>query len=109
MNDVFAKLKSVIPADNEEDQEEEKETKVTTLRSAIHYLNYLKSLIQDCDAGLLETKSIDLNDDRVSEPNIKEDQKHAIQKKKKEGEKKIVKTWKLTVHSGPAEGTIRKK
>ena len=99
MNDVFAKLKSVIPADNEEDQEEEKETKVTTLRSAVHYLNYLKSLIQDCDAGLLETKRIDLNDDRVSEPNIKEDQKHVSQKKKKEGEKKIVKTRKLTVKS----------
>merc|ERR1712154_478007 len=50
MNDVFATLKSVIPADNEE----EKETKVTTLRSAIAYINYLKQLIEDCDAGVIE-------------------------------------------------------
>jgi len=54
MNDVFATLKSVIPADNKGDNEEEKETKVTTLRSAIAYINYLKQLIEDCDAGVIE-------------------------------------------------------
>jgi len=98
MNEVFAKLKSVIPTDNKEDQEEEKETKVTTLRSAIHYINYLKQVIEDCDAGLLDTKRVDFINDKVSEPNGKEDQKPVIQKKNKE-EKKILKTKKFAVKS----------
>merc|ERR1711874_158201 len=54
MNDVFDTLKSVIPAENRGDDEDEKETKVTTLRSAIAYINCLKQLIEDCDAGLVD-------------------------------------------------------
>jgi len=66
MNDVFATLKSVIPVDNKEDQEEEKETKVTTLRSAIHYINYLKQLIEDCDAGLVDKTEFTEKEEKVN-------------------------------------------
>ena len=69
MNDVFATLKSVIPSDKKDDLEEEKETKVTTLRSAIHYINYLKQLIDDCDNGLLDKNDLNLEDAKISEHN----------------------------------------
>merc|ERR1712154_410951 len=65
MNDVFATLKSVIPADGKADNEEEKETKVTTLRSAISYINCLKQLIEDCDAGLVENTDFIENDENM--------------------------------------------
>ena len=87
MNDVFAKLKSVIPTDNKEDQEEEKETKVTTLRSAIHYINYLKQLIDDCDNGLLDKNDLNLEDAKISEhndlvePKLKSFKKKNVKKK----------------------------
>ena len=42
MNDVFDTLKNVIPAEKRGDDEDEKETKVSTLRSAIAYINCLK-------------------------------------------------------------------
>merc|ERR1712083_1022650 len=58
MNDVFDTLKSVIPAETKGD-EDEKETKVTTLRSAIAYINCLKQLIEDCDAGLVDKTEFD--------------------------------------------------
>ena len=54
MNVVFDTLKSVIPAENGGDDEDMKDTKVTTLRSAIAYINCLKQLIEDCDAGLVD-------------------------------------------------------
>ena len=54
MNDVFDTLKNVIPAEKRGDDEDEKETKVSTLRSAIAYINCLKQLIDDCDAGLVD-------------------------------------------------------
>merc|ERR1711874_103415 len=58
MNDVFDTLKSVIPAETKGD-EDEKESKVTTLRSAIAYINCLKQLIEDCDAGLVDKTEFD--------------------------------------------------
>merc|ERR1711970_909040 len=63
MNDVFATLKSVIPSDIKDDHEEEKETKVTTLRSAISYINFLKQLIEDCDNGLVDKREFDKKGD----------------------------------------------
>jgi len=54
MNDVFDVLKKVIPIESTSEIEDEKETKVSTLRSAISYINCLKKLIDDCDAGLLD-------------------------------------------------------
>merc|ERR1712083_14901 len=88
MNDVFATLKSVIPVDGKIDKEEEKETKVTTLRSAIHYINYLKQLIEECDAGLVDKNEFGVGEDeRNSEPNIEAKQKFASQKSTKPKEK----------------------
>ena len=61
MNDVFATLKSVIPASKKDDQEE---TKVTTLRSAIAYINNLKQLIKECDAGLVDKTECNVKHDK---------------------------------------------
>merc|ERR1712128_390471 len=66
MNDVFDTLKNVIPADNRGDDEDEKETKVTTLRSAIVYINSLKQLIEDCDAGLVDETVFGDKEDTIS-------------------------------------------
>merc|ERR1712156_507908 len=38
--------------------DEEKETKVTTLRSAIAYINSLQSLLDDCEAGRLDSSLV---------------------------------------------------
>ena len=81
MNDVFATLKSVIPVDNKDDQEEEKETKVTTLRSAIHYINYLKQLIKDCDAGLVDKTEFTEKQEKVNFDDL--DKNKSIERKKK--------------------------
>ena len=95
MNDVFATLKSVIPVDNKNDQEEEKETKVTTLRSAIDYINCLKQLIADCDAGLVDRA--ELMDKHVKQTETPK-QKSASPKIKKAG-KKSPQTLKSVVKS----------
>merc|ERR1712117_79241 len=65
MNDVFATLKSVIPADGKADNEEEKETKVTTLRSAISYINCLKQLIEN-DENMIKSDKVTDHDKKVS-------------------------------------------
>ena len=57
MNDVFETLKKVVPAESNMDKEEDKETKVSTLRSAIAYINSLKQIIEECDAGLIDMTS----------------------------------------------------
>merc|ERR1711892_640118 len=67
MNDVFDTLKNVIPAENRGDAEE---TKGTTLRSAIAYINCLKQLIEDCDAGLVDQTEFAEKDDKISESNM---------------------------------------
>jgi len=46
-NDVFEVLKEILPCDKAKRSDEEKETKVTTLRSAIAYINSLQSLLDD--------------------------------------------------------------
>merc|ERR1719412_2697366 len=53
-NDVFEVLKQILPVDKARRKDEDKETKVTTLRSAIEYINSLQSLLDDCEAGRLD-------------------------------------------------------
>merc|ERR1712012_1089092 len=57
-NDVFEVLKEILPCDKAKRSDEEKETKVTTLRSAIAYINSLQSLLDDCEAGRLDSSLI---------------------------------------------------
>merc|ERR1712117_970869 len=92
MNDVFATLKSVIPADGKADNEEEKETKVTTLRSAISYINCLKQLIEDCDAGLVENTDFIENDENMNKSDkVTDHDKKVSPSPKKTKNKKILK------------------
>merc|ERR1712179_432422 len=98
MNDVFATLKSVMPTDSKIDNEEEKETKVTTLRSAIQYINYLKKLIEDCDAGLVDKTEYNEKGIKNDEPICGMVQKHKNPKTAKTS-KKSPKTLKSTVKS----------
>ena len=98
MNDVFATLKSVIPVDNKNDQEEEKETKVTTLRSAIDYINCLKQLIDDCDAGLVDRAELLGKHVKQTDVGLTPKQKSASPKIKKAG-KKSPQTLKSVVKS----------
>ena len=83
MNDVFATLKSVVPDYNKDPPEEGKETKVETLRSAISYINYLKQLIEDCDAGLVDEKAVEGKDVENYEANGKVDMNRKQLKKAK--------------------------
>jgi len=57
-NDVFEVLKEILPCDKAKRSDEEKETKVTTLRSAIAYINSLQSLLDDCEAGRLDSSLV---------------------------------------------------
>merc|ERR1712037_331749 len=58
-NDVFEVLKEILPCDKaKRSADEEKETKVTTLRSAIAYINSLQSLLDDCEAGRLDSSLV---------------------------------------------------
>merc|ERR1711936_1378807 len=57
-NDVFEVLKQILPCDKAKRSDEEKETKVTTLRSAIAYINSLQSLLDDCEAGRLDSSLV---------------------------------------------------
>ena len=93
---VFATLKSVIPTDSTIDKEEKKETKVTTLRSAIQYINYLKQLIEDCDAGLVDKHEFDADEVTFSEANIGAQNKFANQNRKK-SQKSVKKSTKSLV------------
>lgn len=53
VNDMFDKLKTIVPEGLSKDLED-KETKVTTLRSAIVYINELQQLLTDYDAGSVD-------------------------------------------------------
>merc|ERR1711892_269074 len=65
---IVETLKNVIPAEERRgDDEDEKETKVTTLKSAIAYINSLKQLIEDCDAGLVDETVFGDKEDNYSE------------------------------------------
>jgi len=56
-NDVFEVLKEILPCHkSDKKSEEDKETKVTTLRAAILYINSLKSLLADCEAGRVDSE-----------------------------------------------------
>merc|ERR1712079_480699 len=57
-NDVFEVLKQILPVDKARKNDEDKETKVTTLRSAIEYINSLQSLLDDCEAGRLDSSLV---------------------------------------------------
>merc|ERR1712088_1243978 len=57
-NDVFEVLKQILPCDKAKKKEDDKETKVTTLRSAIEYINSLQSLLDDCEAGRLDASLV---------------------------------------------------
>jgi len=82
MNDVFETLKKVVPAESNTDKEEEKETKVSTLRSAIAYINSLKQIIEECDAGLIDMNSF--QDTFTDEGDQKENNNKNKQAQKKE-------------------------
>ena len=97
MDDVFATLKSVIPASKKDDQEE---TKVTTLRSAIAYINNLKQLIQDCDAGLVDKTECNVKPDNeiiLVNKTHEYPKKMKTPKKKTKSVKSVVKFSKPTI------------
>eukprot|EP00092_Neocalanus_flemingeri_P040965 GFUD01044604.1.p1 GENE.GFUD01044604.1~~GFUD01044604.1.p1 ORF type:complete len:319 (-),score=100.70 GFUD01044604.1:60-929(-) len=89
MNEVFVSLKNVIPDRNVDDIEDEKETKVTTLKSAIAYINCLKKLIEDCDAGLVDKKMFSSKEMKASKgkENIASDTSTKATKEKAEKDK----------------------
>merc|ERR1712183_495878 len=70
MNEVFETLRNVVPADKLADTGDDKDTKVTTLRSAIAYINSLKKLIEDCDAGLVDRDMFSFKEKSLNEMNV---------------------------------------
>lgn len=88
VNEMFDKLKTIVPEGLNKEQED-KETKVTTLRSAILYINELQQLLTDYDAGSLDiTRYQDLDHEKENKKKSKKTQKvikmskHGVQKKK---------------------------
>jgi len=83
MNDVFETLKKVVPAESNMDKEEDKETKVSTLRSAIAYINSLKQIIEECDAGLIDMTSFQntVTNDRERKENTDKNKVKQVGKK----------------------------
>ena len=83
MNDVFETLKKVVPAESNMDKEEDKETKVSTLRSAIAYINSLKQIIEECDAGLIDMTSFQntVSNDRERKENADKNKGKQTRKK----------------------------
>merc|ERR1712045_1087356 len=55
-SEVFEVLKQIVPVDKARRVEEDKETKVTTLRSAISYINSLQQLLEDSEAVRLDSE-----------------------------------------------------
>jgi len=55
MNDEYERLKKVVPME-QLNSEDGKDKKVSILRSAIVYIQALKQLISDCDAGLVDSE-----------------------------------------------------
>merc|ERR1711997_293611 len=53
-NEAFENLRQKLPSKVLVDNTGEKDTKVTALRSAIHYIKSLQDLLADCDSGNLE-------------------------------------------------------
>jgi len=53
-NEAFENLRQKLPSKVLVDSSGEKDTKVSALRSAIHYIKSLQDLLADCDAGNLE-------------------------------------------------------
>ena len=53
-NEAFENLRQKLPSRVLADSTGEKDTKVSALRSAIHYIKSLQDLLADCDAGNLE-------------------------------------------------------
>merc|ERR1711953_296026 len=55
MNEEYERLKKVVPME-QLNSEDGKDKKVSILRSAILYIQALKQLISDCDAGLVDSQ-----------------------------------------------------
>jgi len=55
MNEEYERLKKVVPME-QLNSEDGKDKKVSILRSAIVYIQALKQLISDCDAGLVDSE-----------------------------------------------------
>jgi len=53
-NEAFENLRQKLPSKVLVDNTGEKDTKVSALRSAIHYIKSLQDLVADCDSGNLE-------------------------------------------------------
>merc|ERR1711997_130726 len=53
-NEAFENLRQKLPSKVLVDNTGEKDTKVSALRSAIHYIKSLQDLLADCDSGNLE-------------------------------------------------------
>merc|ERR1719445_746138 len=53
-NEAFENLRQKLPSKVLLDSSGEKDTKVSALRSAIHYIKSLQDLLADCDSGNLE-------------------------------------------------------
>merc|ERR1712141_337826 len=53
-NEAFENLRQKLPGKVLVDNTGEKDTKVSALRSAIHYIKSLQDLLADCDSGNLE-------------------------------------------------------
>merc|ERR1712117_963040 len=93
-NEAFENLRQKLPNKElliENTVAGEKDTKVSALRSAIHYIKSLQSLVADCDAGNLDqeiyTTSAAL-DTAAAATKHKSDMKHNKQNKKTSNKKK---------------------
>ena len=93
-SDVFEVLKEIVPTEKLMKSDDDKETKVTTLRAAILYINSLKSLLEDCEAGRLDSKM--LHDCALTSSSGVE----VHVKKKNPAQKKVAAKRKLTIKKG---------
>jgi len=102
-NDAFENLRQKLPNRElliENTLTGEKDTKVSALRSAIHYIKSLQSLVADCDAGNLDqeiyTKSAALDTAAINANKTKSDTKNAKTNKKSNNKKKLSPTKKVS-------------
>merc|ERR1712025_441896 len=81
-NEAFKNLREILPNKTlceEVERKTEKDTKVSSLRSAITYINCLQELLEDCDAGRVgeevyrKSRVLDNNDKQkvIEERNVK--------------------------------------